>query len=290
MAITLTTTNLAEIRAIAEDLLEKSENSESVAEKKTLDEDLEQAIGYFKNTSKAASYAAAKASGDPMKYAVREFFYPVIKVKEDKDKESGIITRSIVDAVAPIDLGDMHKKLNGIGADKNWLYMAEKLNYYLTIRAAQRVGANIKHDSMTMKDISREIDLGKNPCSNTNMLRTLQAIITAMLGEGFKATSHDVNYLIDVYANDVKKSKTAISAANHRTLRGYLKKVCYRILNNLKGYDVEQREIKEKPEATTPDAKPVSPKASAAKSKVSEATAAEPEFVDDHDDEEESAK
>ena len=36
-----------------------------------------------------------------------------------------------------------------------------------------------------------------------------------------------------------------ITAANHKTLRNYLKKVCYRILTGGTGYDVDQREIKE---------------------------------------------
>ena len=52
-------------------------------------------------------------------------------------------------------------------------------------------------------------------------------------------------YLVDVYSNDNKKSKTGITAANHKTLRNYLKKVCYRILTNGTGYDVESKEIKE---------------------------------------------
>ena len=280
MAIKVTTTNLAEIKAIAEDLLTKSEEAETVTAKKEFDDDLDYVVGYYKSLSKAAAYTAAKDSGDPMKYAIREFYYPAIKVKETKDKDTGISIRSVEDAIAPIDLGDMHKKLGGIGADKNWLYKAEKLNYYLTIRAAQRVGATVKHESMTMKEISKEIDLGKNPCSNTNMLKTLQAIVTAMLGDGYKATSHDVNYLIDVYANDVKKSKTSISAANHATLRGYLKKVCYRILSGRKGYDVEQREIREKNSAAAPDTASTKPAQNPTEPTVSESTVKEPELVD----------
>ncbi len=284
MSIKITTTNLAEIKAIAEDLLTKSEEAETIAAKKEIDDDLDYVVGYYKNISKTSAYAAAKASGDPMQYAIREFFYPAIKVKETKDKDTGIVLRSVEDAIAPLDLGDMHKKLGGIGANKNWIYMAEKLNYYLTINAANRVGATIKHDSMTMKEISKDIDLGKNPCSKTNMLKTLQAVITAMLGDGYKVTSHDVNYLTDVYANDVKKSKTSISAANHSTLRGYLKKVCYRILSGRKGYDVEQREIREKTSAAVPEAESAKPE-NPAEPAISESTAKEPELVDNTEEE-----
>ena len=245
MAINIQTKDLAEIKKIAEAQLEKCEACENVDEKRVLDKDLEDIVKYYGATSKAACYAAAKASGNAMKYAITTFFYPTIKVKEDKDKETGAVLRSIEDAEKPIDLGDLHKKIGGIGADTNWIYLVEKFNFHLTLRAAKRVGATVNSDAFAMKDTSRQIELGKNPCSNTQMLKTLQSIVTAMLGEGYKVTSHDVHYLVDCYANDNKKSKTSITAANHKTLRNYLKKVCYRILTDGKGYGVEQREIKE---------------------------------------------
>lgn len=246
MAIELTTTNLEEIRAKAEELLGLSENCENLEEQKKINDDLDTVIAYYTATSKAACYKAAKESGDAMKYAVTEFFFPIIRINETKDNETGAVFRSIADSVRPIDLGDLHKKLQGIGADPKWIHAAERFNYHLTLRAAQRVGAKVKSDAFAMSDIAKQIDMGKNPCSNNQMLKTLQGIITMMLGEGYKATSHDVNYLVDCYASDSKKSKTAITAANHKTLRNYLKKVCYRILTNGNGYTVDQKEIKNK--------------------------------------------
>lgn len=245
MAIKITTTNLAELKALAEEYLAKAEDAEEVSVKKDIEADLDEIIDEYGKQSKMQTYEAASKSGNAMEYAVKTFFYPVIKVAEKKEKDTDIVIRSIGMAQRPIDLGDLHKRLKGIGADTKWIYTAEKLNFYLTVRAAQRVGATVKSDAFRMHEIARDISLGKNPVSNTNMLKTLQTVITEMLGEGYKATSHDVNYLIDVYANDSKKSKTAITAANHKTLRNYLKKVCYRILTGGTGYDVEQKEIKE---------------------------------------------
>lgn len=245
MALELKTTNLEEIKALAEEMLTRAESAETMEAKRTAEADLEEVINYYAGISKAHCYAEAKASGDPMKFAITRFFFPIIKVKETKDKDTEIVIRSIADAERPIDLGDLHKKLGGIGADKNWLYAAEKFNFYLTVRAAGRVGAVVNSDAMVMNDIARAFDMGKNPCSNTQLLKTLQLVVTMMLGEGYKANSHDVNYLVDVYANDNKKSKTGITAANHKTLRNYLKKVCYRILTNGTGYEVQQKDIKD---------------------------------------------
>ena len=244
MALELKTTNLEEIKALAEEMLTRAESAETMEAKRTAEADLEEVINYYAGISKAHCYAEAKASGDPMKFAITRFFFPIIKVKETKDKDTEIVIRSIADAERPIDLGDLHKKLGGIGADKNWLYAAEKFNFYLTVRAAGRVGAVVNSDAMVMNEIAKAFDMGKNPCSNTQLLKTLQLVVTMMLGEGYKANSHDVNYLVDVYSNDNKKSKTGITAANHKTLRNYLKKVCYRILTNGDGYEVQQKDIK----------------------------------------------
>ena len=245
MAVNLTTTNLEEIKALAEELLEKADSAENVDEKKSIEADLEQTVNYYTAVSKSNCYSEAKASGNPMEFAVLKFFFPTIKVKETEDKETKAVFRSIEPATKPIDLVNMHQKLGGIGADTKWFDALQKFNYYLTIRAAERVGAKVKSDALIISDVAKSIDMGKNPCSNTQLLKTLQGIVTMMLGGDYKANSHDVNYLVDVYANDNKKSKTSITLANHRTLAGYLKKVCGRILTNGTGYDVVQREIKE---------------------------------------------
>ena len=236
--------DLVEIRKSAEELLINAENAKNLEDRKAYEDALEQTVTYYKAVSKAQAYEAAKSSPDPMRWAINTFSYPTIKVTIATDDAKNKFRR-IDDTESAIDLRDLHAKLDGIGVDKNWIHIAEKLNYYLTVRSAKRVGATVNSDAFVMSDIAKKMDMGKDPCSNTNMLKTLQSVITAMLGEGCKATSHDVNYLIDVYSNDVKKSKTSVSAANHKTLVGYLKKVCYRILNNRTGYDVEQREIKE---------------------------------------------
>lgn len=243
-------TDLTAIRAIAEEWVKVINEATDIEQRIEATDVVNEAITAYTTVSRTNCYNAAVASGDPMKYAVKEFFYQTIKLKEEKlrddqGKETGHIVRSIVDAEKPIDLGDLHKKKGGIGADPKWIYALQKFNYLLTIRAADRVKAEIKKDCFYLDEIAKEIELGKTPTSNTQLLKQLQTIVTMMLGEGYHAMSYDVNYLIDVYSNDNKKSKTGITAANHKTLRNYVKKVCYRILTGGKGYDVQQKEIKE---------------------------------------------
>lgn len=239
-------TDLAAIKAIAVEWLEKSEDAESIPDRAEADEVVDEAIKAYTTTSKTVCYNAAVASGDPMRYAIEQFFYPSIRVKNTVGEDKKTITRSIEDTVKPIELGDLHKKKGGIGKDKSWIYALQKFNYLLTIRAAARLHTEVKKDCFYMDEIAKEIDMGKTPTSNTALLKALQKIVNMMIGEEFHAMSYDVNYLIDVYITDNKKSKTGVTAANHKTLRNYMKKVCYRIITKGEGYEVEQKEIKEK--------------------------------------------
>jgi len=240
------------IKDAANKLLEVACDAEAVSDRTEFRNGVDELVSFYADTSKMAFYKAARESENPMHYACVEFAYPAIRVKETRDNDTGYLVCSIEDIMRSCDLGDMHKRIDNFGADRNWLYQAEKLNYHMTVRVAREVNAGtleklIKNaDCFTMNEIARQLDLGKDPCSKTNILKTLQSVITMMLGEGYKATSHDVNYLLNCYAKDNARSKTAITLASHRALRGYLKKVCYRVLTNGTGYEVEQREFKNK--------------------------------------------
>ena len=115
----------------------------------------------------------------------------------------------------------------------------------LTAQKAQDLGLDPKvvNDSFAMSNIAREIDLGKSPTSKTNILKTLQSIITAMLGEGYKATSHDVNFLMSTYSKKNRKALT-VTTANHKTLRGLLAEICHRIVTD-KQYAVDYKAVKQ---------------------------------------------
>ena len=88
------------------------------------------------------------------------------------------------------------------------------MNFLLTAQKAVDLGIDPKavNDSYAMSEIAREFDMGKNPTSKTNLLKTLQTVITAMLGEQYKATSHDVNFLMSVYSKKNRKALTVTCA------------------------------------------------------------------------------
>ncbi len=191
-------------------------------------------------------FKALRATDDPMIEAIKQLTFSTIRVKEGKtDDEHKVPISSIEDTEKPIDLIKLNKFVEGgIGKDKGWYFIIEQFNYLLTAQKAIDLGIkpDTVHSSYAMKEISRSIDLGKTPTSKTNLLKTLQRVITAMIGEEYKATSHDVNFLMSVYSKKGKKA-LAVACANHRFFTGYIAEICHKIVLD-KEYSVEFKTAK----------------------------------------------
>lgn len=205
---------------------------------------IDEKVNEYTSVARDDTFEACKNSANPMLTAVTILSFVTIGVKDEQKGDDKIPVRVVVEKERQIDLYKLYKYCGSIGADPKWLYMAENLNSLLTAQKAQDLGLDPKavNDSFAMSNIAREIDLGKNPTSKTNMLKTLQTVISAMLGDEYKAVSHDVNFLMSAYSKKNRKALT-ITTANHKTLRGLLAEVCHRIVTGKK-YAIDYKAVK----------------------------------------------
>ena len=187
-------------------------------------------INEYTATVRDMCFEECKATDDPMLAAVKTLSYVTIGVKDEQKGDDKVPVRVIVDKERQIDLLKLDKFCGGIGADPNWMHVAQKMNFLLTAQKAKDLGLDPAkvNDSYAMSEIARQFEMGKNPTSRTNLLKTLQMVVTAMVGDGYKATSHDVNFLLSVYSKKNRKALT-VSCANHRNFRVYVMEVCHRI-------------------------------------------------------------
>lgn len=216
---------------------------------------LDEAIGEYTHYAKTLAFEECAAAEDPMLHAITVLSFQTIKVKDEKagDEKVKIPVRTLIDVDKPIDLYQLHKYIpDGIGKDKKWPYMVEAFNCKLTARVAQAIGVPVKEitDSYAMSDISREIDLGKNPTSNTNLLKTLQGIINAMIGEEYKVTSHDVAFLLEAYSKKSRKALT-LTVSNHKSLRNLMAEISHRVVCDQR-YAVDFKKRRENTPVSTP--------------------------------------
>lgn len=238
----------AELRETAEALCrEYNDNIQNgnFQETTRLNDEIEQAVNEYTSIAKEECFEALKATENPMLEAVKQLTFPTIRARDTKQGDEKIPVRVIEDIERPIDLLKLHKATEGgIGADKNWAYKVEKLNFLLTAQKAKDLGIDPKevNDSFAMADISKEIDMGKNPTSKTNLLKTLNVVIQAMIGEEYKAVSHDVNFLMSVFSRKNRAALT-VSCANHKYMRQYCAEICHRIVMG-ETYKIEFRKVR----------------------------------------------
>lgn len=212
------------------------------------DEEITKAVNEYTSIAREECFEECKAAENPMLEAITRLTFATIGVKDSKKGDEKIPVRELIDKDRAIDLLKLHKAVDGgIGVEKDWAHKAEKLNFLLTAQKAVDLGVKpdrLKeiHDSYAMSEIARGLDMGKTPTSKTNILKTLQSVITAMLGDEVKATSHDVNYLMSVYSRKNRKALTVV-CANHKYFRGYLAEICNHIVTG-NPYEVEYKRAK----------------------------------------------
>lgn len=206
------------------------------------DEEIQETVNEYTSIARDECFSECAAAENPMLEAIKRLSFQTIGTKDSKKGDEKIPVREIIERERAIDLLKLHKAVEGgIGADKNWVHIAEKLNFLLTAQKAVDLGINPKeiNDSYAMSDIAKQIDMGKTPTSKTNILKSLQTVITAMLGEEVKATSHDVNYLMSVYSRKNRKALT-VTCATHKYFRGYLAEICNHIVTG-NSYEVDYK-------------------------------------------------
>lgn len=238
---------MQELRAEADKnvkLYNDAYQQEKFSDAKKIEVDLNKNIDDYGAYARTVCYDDCKESGDPMMAAIKALTYSTIATKDDKvgeNKDTQVTVRSIIDVDKPIDLLKLHKYCGGIGKNAEWPYLIEKFNMLMTAQKAIDLGIDPTSisDSYAMSKIAAEKNMGKTPTSKTNILKTLQIVVTAMIGEEYKALSHDVNYLLSIYSKKSRKALTVV-CANHRYMRNYMAEICHRIVTG-KTYNVEYK-------------------------------------------------
>lgn len=204
-------------------------------------------VGEYTSIARAIAFQDCKDTEHPMRAACINPSFDTIRAKQVPIEEGSKIKKLVIeDDSKRIDLKRLWKFCDKkLGDDPSWIYAAEQFNFRLTLRACQRHGIKAKevNDSYAMAKLAKEFDLGKNPVSNTNILKTLTQVVQMMIGEEFKPNSHDVNRLVDVYCKADNRNLLKAKAANHNQMRGYLQAICHRILTG-EAYELDYKKAK----------------------------------------------
>lgn len=206
-----------------------------------------------------AAYAEAKCvevfgelaqSENPVKAAVAMHSYLVVSHRAKREEGSITGFEIVEDKVRQIDLV---KFCEYIKAPTMWKYSVEKFNQLLALRTATELKmtkAQIKKicDSFYMNDLSRQVEMGGTPDSNTAICKQLQMVVDAILfednGKGknvHRVNNHDVAYLLMCYTKRGKKV-LSVAVAKNAYIHRLVLDVMHRIVTG-KAYDLEYRMV-----------------------------------------------
>lgn len=196
-------------------------------------------VQQYDELAEGECFAEFLQSENPMKAAAEAVRFPTIKVRDERQKGGGQPKKVVEASSKPIDPMRLHKKAkDGIGANKEWHFMCEKLNLLLTCRRAIELGI----DPMTVKNtysmsdeavkiecLLSETDATKydKNAADEILKQDMQKVVDAMVGSGFTVTDVMVNYLLVIYQKKDNKKSLSVTCANHKFMRMYMLEICH---------------------------------------------------------------
>lgn len=208
---------------------------------KALKEADENCVKYRNDYNEAARtefFAKHCAAESPLVSILGQLEYTGKSWTDKKSKDSGLITRAETDTINRVNLSAFEKYAREnakvtTGKETNWLYYIEKFNQLLVFYGAARIGDNPKKysDSYAIRQIAKEIEMGATPTSATQILKQLQTVVSAMIGDEYKATSHDAAWVMLAFARPDRKS-LHLKASSPKVMNELIAETCHRIITN----------------------------------------------------------
>lgn len=206
---------------------------------------------YKKAKQDSVLYALSQEE-DPMMAAVKMLTYPVLRAKLVKE-EGEVTGMELVEQDARISLVKVAERCKLPTA---WQYKVEKLGLLLSLRAAKELGIPARElKAMTkdyrMNDLSRKVEMGETPDSNTQIVAMIQSIMDEVFPGKGKANSHDAAYMWMAATRAGREAKT-IKVCDGRLAHNLFADVANRIVTKGK-YTVDYRKVKSTESKTEPD-------------------------------------
>lgn len=192
---------------------------------------------------------------DPMMEAVKRVYFKSVAVKDDRPKgaKPGVICKKkLEEREIRIDLYDLHAEIDGgIGKDKMWVAMCEKMGFLLSLRVAGEIVNPVDKareiaaisGGYSMSEVAEKLNMGDTPTSNTKLLKQLQMLVTATIGEEFKAKSHDVQYLLHAFSSFDNKKTGNIKVSKPKRMRHIVLDILHAIVEG-NGYTISGYKMK----------------------------------------------
>ena len=167
---------------------------------------------------------------------------------------------------------DLHEYCEYMDFETHWYYNAQAFGKRVALRVADDLGISKErvkaiNNSYSMHKIAEEINLGKDPTSNSQMVKHLQAVLDELCPGTGKVNSHDVAYILYRTTKVSSKNLVAVGVAANNRIMSAIGTAFFRVATG-GAYDVDFR-IREGAAKAAPEQKVDEPKPQAKSSKKS---------------------
>lgn len=182
-------------------------------------------------------FSELRGRENPVLSAVMMHDYETLSHRVNRDSDTGSVI-GVELVYRPVQV-DLVRFCRFCKLPTAWQFKVEKLNQLLTLRDAQELklsSAEMKNISKSfyMNEKAREIDIGKTPTSNTQVLSLIQSAIDDVLflddGKGknsVRVNSHDLAYIIKCRTK--RSTPLKVSVCKNQMLHKLFVDVMYRI-------------------------------------------------------------
>lgn len=161
----------------------------------------------YAQTSEYEKLLALSQTEKPMIEAITNPAYKTMRHREVRDESTKmVIGLESTESARNIDLLRLDRFMKYKASHiKGWENYISKFNALVVLRMASELGVDTAKIKKTyyLSQKAQEIEMGKTPTSNTQLLKMLQQVVDAVIfeddGKGdnkYKATSHDVQYIL----------------------------------------------------------------------------------------------
>ena len=217
-----------EIRTLIKEYNDSVEFAEFKRMKK-LDKEMTEKVKEYTGMAEAACFAELKKADNVMLAAVKKMTFETLKIVDETNDDDST-TRTLVTAVKDIDPLRLHRKTDdGIGNDKNWWAMVERLNMLFTCEAATKLDLDPKtvRDNIAMSESAAKLTLTEDEADTDELLlKDIQSVVNAMLGEGYEVPTVALNYLRAVHQKSGREAMSVV-CSTHKGMRQYMMNVCH---------------------------------------------------------------
>lgn len=262
-AISMPIVNLDELKEKAAHAvlnLSKAHSSDSVKQIDKARIDAQSAVADYNNAYEMQLFDTFLQSDNPVFEAVKQGYYPKMRLLEKNGKEGVTVDLGYADQVIDLQKLDKAAEARKITNETRWLSFVEKLVYMFSIRAAKDLGGDVKamQNKYAISEYARSLKMGddsaraKDPASNNSLIQATQEALNAILFVKVDGKDHSALRVITadlfyILYTSFKKGKGNVSVSMPRTntMVATLTEVAFRLVNDLQ-YTAEYKEIQKK--------------------------------------------